>query len=273
MTREDFLDQCRDWDVDDYARFAIDNELSLMEDLVSSGELDDVVCEDLRDATHNINWTSIRYKLDDIEDGYSWYSHNDELDFSPLDEDWFYSAILSEMDDNELWEEDEEDEDDDEFGGEPFHDPEEDRVDEVQRELSAGVFSVDAFLESSSGDMQVLRTEAEEADRIAAEAESLLKEMAGATADSRPEPAPPAQKFCVGDEVRAADGSDSVYGVTNKGNHWKGIVREVRANGLIRVYGSGDRTGTNEFTVESRWFELVPGPEPADENIEDLWRW
>ena len=268
MTREEFLDVSVGWNLDDLIDFAQENELSLMDDLISEDNLDSAVCEDIREATHNVMWTTIRDKLGDIEDGWSWYQRGEPLEFYPVDDDWLRGAIVTEMDDYELWDAEDDDEEDGEE--EPFHDPEEERVDEVQRELSEGVFSIDTFLENSSGELQVLRAEAEEAGRAAGEAEKLLDEMAAASGEE----GKPVCGFSVGDPVQPTEESDRVYGVTCRKNNWKGIVTAVRDDGTIRVKGSGnDELYENEFLVEPRYFEPVSEPEPASENIEDLWRW
>lgn len=252
MTRGEFCERRGDFDIFELVDIARDYEVAGYDDFVSESDLDSDIFEDIRDAASNLYWYQIRDKLNDIESGYDFYVRGERLEYTPLSEESLYEDILYDMDNYELWdepeEEDEEEEDDDSDSYDSLI-PDEEELDEVQRELKAGVFSIDEFIESGADDMMVLRADA---DRI--EEEQRAKAEA---AESEPAPAEPVRKFHIGDPVKANELSNGRYSVTNELDGWRGVVTNVLPYGMIRVLGRRTCESRDmEWAVDESCFDL-----------------
>lgn len=83
MTRQEFVDNVTT--AYDLVDFCYENDLDLCASWITSGELDDRICEIINDMTRDETWDRIRDYLNGIEDGYEYYDADD--DFRAIDDD------------------------------------------------------------------------------------------------------------------------------------------------------------------------------------------
>ena len=170
MTRSQFLEESSAWDWGELLSFCSDYELNACEDIVYSDNLDMYICDDIRSALSQDYWYEIRDALDGIDRDGCYYRREGTLEYYIVDDDIdaYLDDVLDEMDENDLWENEEDDEEEtyeeDEEDEGFFCDPE--PLDEVDKTLAEGVFSVADFMASQSAEIAVIReTEAERAER------------------------------------------------------------------------------------------------------------
>lgn len=166
MRREDFWESMEY--MDDLFDFARDHDLSCCYDVVCGSDLDDAICEDLRDGdvTRHLTWEQIRDALSDVPEGCDYYVRGDGwLEFNELNYTDFAEQIMDEMDANDLWDEDEEEEDDIE--------EEEDASEEEPEEC---LFSFEEFTSSVKDEAESIRERLiqEEAEQREVEQRNLM---------------------------------------------------------------------------------------------------
>lgn len=109
MTRQEWIDSIEDFS--DLISFCIDSgyQEDKADHIISDYDLDRYVEDDLRNCDYG--WQSIRDYLANIPQGYDWYLCDGYFDYTGLTsddfEDW-KSDVLSELDDDDYFDEDEE---------------------------------------------------------------------------------------------------------------------------------------------------------------------
>lgn len=112
MTRTEFEENVVSFG--DLVDFCYDNNLEVMEDVISDDQLDDDVNEDLQ--YHNGSWQDLRDRLDEIPQGYDWYRRDGFLDFCPLDDydfERYREDVIRAAEDEGVFEDEEEEEEQD----------------------------------------------------------------------------------------------------------------------------------------------------------------
>ena len=111
MTRQEFLDTVQD--IDDLYNFCCDNGFDgYFDDIYSSDNIEELICERVNDITRHNSWTDARDFLNDIPDGYDWYrvsSYDNEI--SGMSDDDFadlYRDVLDYLDDIDWFDDEEE---------------------------------------------------------------------------------------------------------------------------------------------------------------------
>ena len=170
MTRSEFIAD-PPGTIRDLIDFCVDNHLSAADDILPGDELDDRLCEDIREMTRGSYWYNIRDFLNDIPSGCDWYKYEDG-EYVDFDDEWetLYDDIIYEMDDEELWDEEDEDDEEEDEDDEDEDDEEDDSFDDSVFSLVSeepgcenGVFSLDNLIDSSL--VSVICAEAEAGDR------------------------------------------------------------------------------------------------------------
>lgn len=114
MTRQEFLDNCNDWW--ELLEVCRDYDLNACEYVYDDDDLEEYVDEWVRDNCTDYGWRDIRDKLYDIPTGYDFYYIDSEYGLSEIngldgyDFTNYKDAVLEEMDDDDLWDEDEDEE-------------------------------------------------------------------------------------------------------------------------------------------------------------------
>ena len=114
MTRQEFIDNCNDWL--ELIAFCRDYDIYACEGVYADVDLDEYIDEWLAEHHYEYYWRDIRDRLYDIPTGYDFYYVNsdygiseinglDNYDFADYKDD-----VIREMDDRELWDEDEDEE-------------------------------------------------------------------------------------------------------------------------------------------------------------------
>lgn len=185
MRREEFLDSMNY--MDDLFDFARDNDLQCYYDVVCGSDLDDSICDDLRngDVTHHLTWEQIRDALSDIDSGCDYYTRGDGwLEYNELCYEDFAEAIMDEMDANDLWDEDEpEEEEDDDFLDEDDEEEDDDLAEEDECLFSFDELAADARDEVASIRERLILEEKErreEEQRLMEEAQKMIDDAAAA---------------------------------------------------------------------------------------------
>lgn len=113
MTRSEFIEGV-DW-FDELISFCRDYNLDACSDILHEDDLDEKVCDDIREALSHEYWYDIRRYLNSLETGWSWYRDDGYLDYVGLDEDSFQDykdAALEEADGLDIWEPEDDEVDD-----------------------------------------------------------------------------------------------------------------------------------------------------------------
>lgn len=137
MTRDEFIDNIEDFG--DLKEFCYENECDYLDNIYHSDDLDQMVCEDIRDATRGLYWYQIRDELSVIPelDDDQYFRADGSFDYVALDDsdfDGYKRRVLNWADNNDVWE------DDDDWllqsSEEPFdrHEPEEESWEPVSEE-------------------------------------------------------------------------------------------------------------------------------------------
>lgn len=107
MTRQEFIDNIECWS--ELIEFCNDNNLDCCEDIYDDDERDSYVNELLVDMARDADdWKDLLRQLDDIPEGYVYYTHNDYDGWREADDDDFEGRkldVLAWGDDNEIWDE------------------------------------------------------------------------------------------------------------------------------------------------------------------------
>lgn len=110
MTRREFLDSATT--IGELAELCVEYGIEIDgENIISCGDLDGNICDDIIDETRRSTWDDIRDALNEIDDSASWYIRGDCLEYRALgDED--FDEILEEAifycESNGIFEDDEE---------------------------------------------------------------------------------------------------------------------------------------------------------------------
>lgn len=169
MTRNDFITDPPQT-IGDLVDFCGLHRLCAADDVFPGADLDEKLCDDIRELSHGEYWYNIRDFLDSIPEGCDWYRYEDGT-YYDFDDGWedLYDAILDEMDNDELWDEEEDEEyEPEDDGSYYFTDGEEDGEEDADGDVSddepqSGVFSIDDLFDSDA--VSVIRAEAEENER------------------------------------------------------------------------------------------------------------
>lgn len=112
MTRREFLDSATT--IDELAELCVEYDIEIDgENIISWGDLDGNICDDIISETRRSTWDDIRDALNEIDDSASWYIRGDCLEYRALrDED--FDEILEEAifycESNGIFEDDDEEE-------------------------------------------------------------------------------------------------------------------------------------------------------------------
>lgn len=169
MRREEFRESMNY--IDDLFDFAQEHDLECYYDVICGSDLDDAICEDLRDGdvTRHLTWGRIRDALDEIVEGCDYYIRGtDWLEFDELCYEDYYEMIVEEMDANDLWDDEDEEEEDE------YDEEEEDEDEETGEEF---FFSFDDFASGVKDEVTSIREKLirEEAERREAEQRNLME--------------------------------------------------------------------------------------------------
>lgn len=117
MTREDFLHNSEAWDWDDLFRFCSDFDLHAVDDIIECDDLDERICEDIREEMAHSYWYNIADDLNEIERNGSYYYREGRLQYTVVDGDLasYISDAFEEMDRYDMWDPEEEDEDEEDY--------------------------------------------------------------------------------------------------------------------------------------------------------------
>lgn len=163
MRRSEFWDEMSD--SDDLYDFASSMGLSIADELISSANFDDRVCSDINEATRHLMWNEIRDRLNDIDDSSYYYVEGDGwLEYIPMSFEEIADRVMEEMDNEELW-----DEEEDEEGEEEDECVEEDEED--LEEETCG-FRLDEFADSIRDETVSIRERLEREEKIQREEEA-----------------------------------------------------------------------------------------------------
>lgn len=167
MRREEFYDAMNN--MDDLYQFACDHDLDAYYNVIPSNDLDEKVCDDIREATRHWDWVRIRDALDDIDSGCDYYTEGDGwLEFNELCFEDYYEMIVEEMDNGELWDDGDSDEEYDE-------EDEEEEEDDLPTEC---FFAFDGFVDSVKDEAASIRERLEAEEKAQREEEQRRLEEA-----------------------------------------------------------------------------------------------
>ena len=94
MTRQEFLDSATT--IDELAELCVEYDIEIDgENIISWGDLDGNICEDIIDETRRSTWDDIRDALDEIDNSARWYIREDCLEYRALG-DGDFDEILEE---------------------------------------------------------------------------------------------------------------------------------------------------------------------------------
>lgn len=111
MTRREFLEEVNDFS--DLLDFCWEESLSTCEDVYSEGSLSELIDEEIKEKIQYNSWMEVRDFLNDIPEGYDFYSQDGYGDWRGLGSDDFEDyklEVLREMDASGAWEDEPEEE-------------------------------------------------------------------------------------------------------------------------------------------------------------------